>query len=184
MPRKQRESQRRLGQYTMVYRSRWRDREYTQGLTWDEKAMLDQITTFDGISAAGVVRADAEILAQKHPDRTADQIAGYLAGLKDKGYIAQSGMEIFLVNWFIHQPVQLRGEKNVSSMVTAIDRVGYVDLRATVAAALFDALLAIDRLDKTTTAVAIKKLCTELANHHDLDLPAALDGGMRKREAS
>lgn len=180
MPRKQRESQRRLGQYTQIYRNRWQDRAYTMGLTWNEKAMLDQLTTFDGISAAGVVRADARILAGKHPDVDPSQITEYLAGLSEKKWIAQSGMEIFVRDWFIQQPVQLRGEKNVRSMVTAIDRVGYDDLRATVADTLFDALLTIEQLDKTPTVVAIKKLCTQVADHHGLDLPAGLNGTTRK----
>lgn len=181
MPRKQHPSQSRLGQFTMIYRNRWQDRSFTDGLGWDEKAMLMQLETFDGISAAGVVRADAEILAQKHPDKDAHQIEGHLSALVQKSYIARSGSEVFIRSWFIHQPSQLRAENNVKQMTFAINRVGYDDLRETVAQTFFEALLEIERVDKTQTAVKIKRLCQELADNQDIRLPRAL---ATMREAS
>lgn len=174
MPRKQRESQRKLGQFTIIYRDRWQRRDYTKGLSWDEKAMLSQLETFDGITAAGVVRAEPAILAEKHPDRSADDIDAYLASLVKKGAIHRSGSEVFVRTWFLKQPVQLRSEKNIASMVYAINRIGYEDLRGVVAKALFDALLELERVDHTRTDVKIKRQCTALAESHGISLPDAL----------
>lgn len=174
MPRKQNESQSRLGQFTIMYRSKWQARTYTQGLTWDDKAMLAQLQTFDGISAAGVIRAEAPILAQKHPDRSGEQIDGYLASLEAKGYIARSGSETFLRDWFINQPVQLRAPKNVTSMLTAIRRVGYDDLRQVVTEALFEALLEIATVDGKPTSVEVRRLCAAIAEEQGYALPRKL----------
>lgn len=174
MPRKRNESQSRLGQFTIVYRSRWQDRAFTQGLTWDEKAMLDQLQTFDGISAAGVVRAEAEILAQKHPDRSPEQIESYLTGLQAKGRIKRAGSETFLVDWFIRQPAQLRAPKNVTAMLQAIKRIGYDGLRETATMALFDALIEIEAVDKKATTGDIRRLCSAFASEWELPLPSRL----------
>lgn len=171
MPRKQNASQVNLGQFTIIHRQRWQERTYTR-LTWDEKMMLNQLETFDGISAAGVVRADPEILAQQHPDRSADQIRQYLEGLINKGWLDHSGSEFFVRNWFSRQPSQLRKETGVKSMAFAIRRIGYDDLRKLVTTALFDALLEIEDLDRLATTQAIKNVCVDLASDVDVRLPS------------
>lgn len=179
MPRAQKESQRRLGQFTQIHRNRWQDRRWTHGLSWNAKAMYAQLETFDGISAAGVVRADAEILAQKHCDMTAEQITQYLCELHQSDYIALSGSEMFIKDWFLRHPSHLRSEKNLKSMIFAINRIGYDDLREIVAQTLFDAILEIEQVDKTTTVAKIKHLCAELAENQNFELPEALRPGKR-----
>lgn len=173
MPRSQKESQRRLGHFTQVHRDRWQDPAWI-ALSFSAKGLFMQLECFDGISAAGVIRADAEILAQKHPDVEADQISLYLKELDSANFVAVSGSETFISEWFYRHPSQLRSEKNVKSMIYAIQRIGYDDLRETVTRALFAALLDIEQVDKTTTIVKIKQLCFELAEKQQMDLPAGL----------
>lgn len=174
MPRPQHKSQTRLGQWTPSFRSRWQDRNYTMGLTWDEKAMLEQLRSFDVLSRCGVVRADNDILAQKHPDREPEDIEGYIKALVEKDCIVRSGSEIFVRDAFITQPTMLRTPNALKTMVTAINQVGYDDLRETVIAALFSALEDIAELDKKATAQEIKEICTELAEHHEVRIPESL----------
>lgn len=174
MPRKQNASQSRLGPFTIIYRNRWQDRSYTQGLTWDEKAMLAQLQTFDGISAAGVVRAEAPILAQQHPDRTGEQIEQYLTGLVSKGLILRSGSETFLRDWFLRQPAQLRAPKNVMAMLQAIRRIGYDDLRHEVVRELFAALGEIERVDGKATTADIRRLVTDFGQTEGFMVPDRL----------
>lgn len=174
MPRAQKESQRRLGQFTQIHRNRWQDRRWTHDLSWNAKAMYSQLETFDGISAAGVVRADAEILAQKHYDVTAEQVESYLHELCKAQFIDRSGSEVFVKDWFLRHPSHLRAEKNLKSMLFAINRIGYDDLREVVAKALFDSILEIERVDKTPTVAKVKNLLTEFAQNQRLQLPEEL----------
>lgn len=173
MPRKRNESQKRLGLFTMVFRNRWHDRNYTE-LTWDEKAMLHMVETFDGITAAGVVRAEPGILAQKHPDRGADDIEEYLTKLAQKGWIVRSGSEVFVKSWFIHQPSQIKSDLNLKSIQSAINRIGYDDLRATVIETLFQAILEVEQVDKSATSAAVKRVCQDISNQHSVCLPEKL----------
>lgn len=173
MPRKQEESRKRLGLFTMIYRNRWHERRFME-LTWDEKAMLFMVETFDGITSAGVIRAEPAILAQKQPDKPASEIDTLLSSLHDKKWIARSGSEVFVMDWFIRQPQQLKSQNNVKSMQTAINRIGYDDLRATVIDGLFAAILEIERVDKTPVAVKVKQVCAEIAEQHGTLLPDGL----------
>lgn len=162
----------------MIYRSRWHDRSFTE-LTWDEKAMLHMIETFDGITAAGVIRAEPGILAQKHPDKNADDMEAYLASLASKGWVARSGSEVFVKSWFVHQPSQIKSDLNLKSIQAAINRVGYNDLRATVIDALFEAILEVERVDKAQTSAAVKRVCQDIAEQHSVQLPDKLAGNGR-----
>lgn len=176
MPRKRNESQKRLGLFTMVHRDRWHDRSYTE-LPWDEKAMLGMIETFDGITAAGVVRAEPEILSQKHPDRDAAQIDAYLTSLHAKGWISRAGSEVFVKNWFINQPSQLKSDLNLKSIYSAINRIGYEELRTAVVENLFATILDIERVDKSQTTAAVKHVCQDIAEQHGVVLPSKLAKG-------
>lgn len=170
MPRKQDESRKRLGLFTMIYRDRWHNRRFVD-LPWDEKATLFMVETFDGITSAGVIRAEPAILAQKQPDKPASDIDALLTSLHEKQWIARSGSEVFVMDWFIRQPQQLKSANNVKSMQTAINRIGYDDLRATVIAGLFSAILEVERVDKAPTSSAVKRVCAEIAEQHNALLP-------------
>lgn len=176
MARKKHKSEERLGPFTKQRRNRWRDPKY-QEIPWDEKAMLSQVEGSDSISAAGVLRADPEILAQQHPDQDAAHIEDFLKRLEDRGRIRRSGMEIFVTSWFIEQPIQLRTRNSVNAMATAIGRIGYADLRVVVAEELFRSLLEIAEVDGLPTAESIKKECTALATSYGIHLPAELRDG-------
>lgn len=157
----------------MIFRNRWHDRSYTD-LTWDEKAMLHMVETFDGITAAGVVRAEPGILAQKHPDRDPQDIEEYLSSLASKGWIVRSGSEVFVKSWFLHQPSQIKSDLNLKSIQSAINRIGYDDLRETVIETLFHAILEVERVDKAVTSAAVKRVCQDIANQHTVCLPDKL----------
>lgn len=182
MARKQHKSQERLGPFTMIYRNRWRERSFTQGLPWNEKAMLFQLESSDVITAAGVVRADAEILAQKHPDQDASNISDFLKALEDKDYIRCSGTEIFVRAWFMNNPIRLRTENHVKTIIQAVAQIGYDDLREEVVAEFFRAVLEVAKIDSEETKPAIKRLCTALAEEQDVALPAKLrtNGTLKK----
>lgn len=167
----------------MIHRNRWHDRSYTD-LTWDEKAMLGMVETFEGITAAGVVRAEPEILCQKQPDRDAEQIDSYLNSLATKGWIGRSGSEVFVKNWFINQPAQLKSELNLKAIHTAINRIGYEDLRATVIQSLVEAILEVERVDKSPTSAAAKQVCQNIADQHGLQLPEKLAGKGKRQDSS
>lgn len=176
MPRKRSESLKRLGLFTMIYRERWHDRSYMD-LPWDEKAMLSMVETFEGITAAGIVRAEPEILSQKHPDKNAEQIDSYLTSLQAKGWIARSGSEVFVKSWFINQPSQLKSDLNLKSIHSAINRIGYEELRTTVIEDLFTAILDIEKVDKAQTTAAVKQVCQDIAEQHGVSLPGKLAKG-------
>lgn len=174
MTRKIVPSQQRLGQYTPLHRNRWRNPEYTKRLSWDEKAMLSQLMTHDGISAAGVVNADAALLASKHPDRTAEQIEQYLSSLAAKGVVIRRGNETFVTDWFYWQPGQVRSPKTVTAILNAARRIGDSALVAQVMSALFESILDIEALDKRATSAEVKRLLQGFSEEAGLSLPARL----------
>lgn len=173
MPRSQPPSQKRLGAFSMIYRLRWQNPAYC-ALLWDEKAMLSQVETSDAISAAGIVRADAALLAQKHPDASAEAIETLLEKLTAKGWIARSGSEIFVCDWFKGQPYQIRNAKNLTSHITGIKAIAYDDLRKVVIERLFADITEVERLDRKPTSADVKALCEDLAVTYDVNLPTKL----------
>lgn len=179
MPRSQPPSQKRLGAWSKIYRGRWQNLAYLS-LTFDEKGMLSQVETSDAISAAGVVRADAGILAQQHPDISAERIEELLQSLTEKKWITRSGSEIFVMDWFKGQPYQIRTPKNLSSHITAIKAIAYADLRETVVAQLFADILEVERIDKKATEAEVKSMCEDLATTYQLPLPMKLATAKRK----
>lgn len=176
MPRKQHESQRRLGQFTPLFRKIWSDPVFVKELHYGAQLIYLHLLSFDGISAAGVVRADAEMLSEKHIGMSAEEVERHLDALVEKKFIARTGVEYFMRGWFTTQPAQLRARNNVSAMFTAINRIGYDRLRAVVATEFFETLLEIEDLDREPTGVEIKKVCTEMAAQHQLEMPSRLNG--------
>lgn len=164
----------------MIYRDRWHDRNFVD-LTWDEKAMYQMVESFDGITAAGVIRAEPGILAQKHPDKDASDIETYLGRLADKGWVKRSGSEVFVISWFIRQPAQIKSDRNLKAIQSAINRIGYDDLRANVIQALFDAILEVARIDGAQPSTQVRQVCQEIAEQHDVELPTQLAGSNGKR---